>query len=51
MQTILGSASANKLSMTHEEAQEYAASIMEFLDTGKRGYLEVTNPHKGYFAL
>ncbi|KAH9722198.1 Respiratory burst oxidase2 [Citrus sinensis] len=39
-QTILGSASANKLSMTHEEAQEYAASIMEFLDTEKRGYLE-----------
>ncbi|KAH9778172.1 Respiratory burst oxidase2 [Citrus sinensis] len=39
-QTILGSASANKLSMTHEEAQEYAASIMEFLDTKKRGYLE-----------
>lgn len=39
---ILLSASTNKLSLTHEEAVEYAALIMEALDTEKLGYIEVS---------
>lgn len=40
-QTILLSASTNKLSVTHEEAEDYAALIMDLLDNKNRGYIEV----------
>lgn len=40
-QVILLSASTNKLSMSEEEAQEYAALIMEELDDEDLGYIEV----------
>lgn len=45
------SASANKLSRLKEQAEEYAALIMEELDPERLGYIEVTiddckcNPH------
>ncbi|KAI4343958.1 hypothetical protein L6164_011244 [Bauhinia variegata] len=41
-QTILLSASTNKLSVTYEEAEDYAALIMELLDNESRGYIEIT---------
>ncbi|KAI4335910.1 hypothetical protein L6164_014506 [Bauhinia variegata] len=40
-QTILLSASTNTLSVTHEEAEDYAALIMELLDNKNRGYIEI----------
>ncbi|KAK9926111.1 hypothetical protein M0R45_023359 [Rubus argutus] len=40
-QTIILSASTNKLFLTPEEAEDYAASVMELLDAEKRGYLEL----------
>ncbi|CAN1296738.1 Respiratory burst oxidase homolog protein F [Linum perenne] len=39
-QALLLSASTNRLSVTHEEAQEHAASIMEVLDSKRCGYIE-----------
>ncbi|KAL5813375.1 hypothetical protein ACOSQ3_024135 [Xanthoceras sorbifolium] len=39
-QIIQLSASANKLTITHEEAEEHAGLVMEVLDTDNRGYLE-----------
>ncbi|KAJ4824015.1 hypothetical protein Tsubulata_046172, partial [Turnera subulata] len=39
-QAILLCATTNKLSVTHEQAQEHAAPIMEVLDPEGRGYLE-----------
>ncbi|KAL5987826.1 hypothetical protein ACLOJK_035582 [Asimina triloba] len=41
-QEILLSAASNKLSMTQEQAEEYAALIMEELDCENRGYVEVS---------
>ncbi|KAK4750452.1 hypothetical protein SAY87_003934 [Trapa incisa] len=38
---ILLSASTNKLSLTHEEAEDYSALIMNSLDTEKLGYIEL----------
>ncbi|CAN1193892.1 Respiratory burst oxidase homolog protein A [Linum perenne] len=38
-QAILLSASTNRLTVTHEEAQEHAASIMEVLDSRRCGYI------------
>lgn len=38
---IMLTASTNKLSMTQEEGEDYAALIMEELDEEKQGYLEV----------
>lgn len=38
---ILLSASANKLSILREQAEEYAALIMEELDQGNQGYIEL----------
>ncbi|CAK9330068.1 unnamed protein product [Citrullus colocynthis] len=40
-QMIMLTASTNKLSMTHEEGEDYAALIMEELDEEKQGYLEL----------
>lgn len=40
-QTILLTASTNKLSVTHDEAENYASLIMESLDKKNKGYLEV----------
>lgn len=37
------SASANKLSRLKEQAEEYAALIMEELDPERLGYIEVGN--------
>lgn len=42
------SASANKLSRLKEQAEEYAALIMEELDPERLGYIEVGEP---LFAL
>ncbi|KAG7021547.1 Respiratory burst oxidase-like protein F, partial [Cucurbita argyrosperma subsp. argyrosperma] len=43
-QIILLTASTNKLSVTHEEGEDYAALVMEVLDEGKQGYIEcITN--------
>ncbi|CAN6585062.1 unnamed protein product [Malus baccata var. baccata] len=39
-QTITLSASTNKLSLTHEEAEDYAALVMKLLDTENRSYIE-----------
>ncbi|KAJ9181020.1 hypothetical protein P3X46_009196 [Hevea brasiliensis] len=39
-QAILLTASANKLSLSHEEAHECAALIMEALDAEERGFIE-----------
>ncbi|KAF8389943.1 hypothetical protein HHK36_024462 [Tetracentron sinense] len=41
-QVILLSASTNKLSMTHEEAEGYAALIMEELDAENKGFIELS---------
>jgi len=41
-QIIMLSASANKLSRLKEQAEEYAALIMEELDPEGLGYIEVT---------
>nr|POE60062.1 respiratory burst oxidase like protein a [Quercus suber] len=41
-QTILLSASTNKLSLTHEEAECYATLVMEVLDTENLGYIELS---------
>ncbi|GMN54279.1 hypothetical protein TIFTF001_023409 [Ficus carica] len=41
-ESILLSASTNKLSMSHEEAEDYASLVMEFLDKEKRGYIEIS---------
>ncbi|XP_050376898.1 respiratory burst oxidase homolog protein A-like [Argentina anserina] len=40
-QTIILSATTNKLYLTPEEAEDYAASVMELLDTETRGYIEL----------
>ncbi|CAL9031437.1 unnamed protein product [Prunus brigantina] len=40
-QTIILSASTNKLSLTHEEAEDYAALVMEHLDIENQGYIEL----------
>ncbi|XP_022933606.1 respiratory burst oxidase homolog protein A-like [Cucurbita moschata] len=40
-QIILLTASTNKLSVTHEEGEDYAALVMEVLDEGKQGYIEL----------
>jgi respiratory burst oxidase len=40
-QIIMLSASANKLSRLKEQAEEYAALIMEELDPEQLGYIEV----------
>ena len=42
-QIIMLSASANKLSRLKEQAEEYAALIMEELDPEGLGYIEVNN--------
>jgi respiratory burst oxidase len=39
------SASSNRLSQLKEQAEEYAALIMEELDQEGNGYIEVSNPH------
>ncbi|KAF6165052.1 hypothetical protein GIB67_000636 [Kingdonia uniflora] len=41
-QVILLSTLANKLSLTQEEAEEYASLIMEELDRDNRGYIELS---------
>ncbi|KAK7330292.1 hypothetical protein VNO77_24482 [Canavalia gladiata] len=41
-QTILLTASTNKLSVTHDEAEDYAALIMESLDKKNKGYIEIS---------
>jgi len=41
MQTILLTASINKLSVTRDEADDYAALIMESVDNKNKGYIEV----------
>jgi hypothetical protein len=41
MQTILLTASINKLSVTRHEAEDYAALIMESVDNKNKGYIEV----------
>lgn len=44
------SASANKLSRLKEQAEEYAALIMEELDPERLGYIEVRLPPVAYYA-
>ncbi|KAI9174599.1 hypothetical protein LWI28_019872 [Acer negundo] len=39
-QIVLLSASANKLTLSHEEAEEHAGLVMEVVDIDNRGYLE-----------
>ncbi|TXG51598.1 hypothetical protein EZV62_024122 [Acer yangbiense] len=39
-QIVLLSASANKLTVSHEEAEEHAGLVMEVVDIDNRGYLE-----------
>ncbi|KHN48740.1 Respiratory burst oxidase like protein F [Glycine soja] len=41
-QTILLTASTNKLSVTHDEAEDYASLIMESLDKKNKGYIEIS---------
>lgn len=41
LQSILLSASTNKLSLSHEEAEDYAALVMEEVDKENRGYIQV----------
>ncbi|KAK7265862.1 hypothetical protein RJT34_33486 [Clitoria ternatea] len=41
-QTILLTASTNKLSVTHDEAEDYAALIMESVDKKNKGYIEIS---------
>lgn len=43
LQIIMLSASANKLSRLKEQAEEYAALIMEELDPEGLGYIEVSS--------
>ena len=43
LQIIALSASANKLSKLKDQAEEYAALIMEELDPDNLGYIEVTS--------
>jgi hypothetical protein len=43
LQIIMLSASANKLSRLKEQAEEYAALIMEELDPEELGYIEVSS--------
>ncbi|XP_027368818.1 respiratory burst oxidase homolog protein A-like [Abrus precatorius] len=45
-QTILLTASMNKLSVTHDEAEDYAALIMESLDKKNKGYIQAHSPMK-----
>jgi len=33
------------MSLTHEEAEDYAALVMELLDTENQGYIEVLFNH------
>ncbi|XP_022134771.1 respiratory burst oxidase homolog protein A-like isoform X2 [Momordica charantia] len=40
-QIILLTACTNKLSVTHDEAEDYAALVMEVLDEEKQGYVEL----------
>ncbi|KAL5544619.1 hypothetical protein UlMin_008403 [Ulmus minor] len=40
-QTVILSAYTNKLYLTHEEAEDYAALVMEVLDAENRGYIEL----------
>lgn len=44
------SASANKLSRLKEQAEEYAALIMEELDPEGLGYIEVFHMFQPYFV-
>lgn len=44
------SASANKLSRLKEQAEEYAALIMEELDPERLGYIEVGPSHPSPFV-
>lgn len=44
------SASANKLSRLKEQAEEYAALIMEELDPERLGYIEVGPPNYDQFT-
>ncbi|XP_039689279.1 respiratory burst oxidase homolog protein A isoform X2 [Medicago truncatula] len=41
-QTILLTASINKLSVTRDEAEDYAALIMESVDNKNKGYIEIS---------
>ena len=41
LQIVLLNASANKLTVSHEEAEEHAGLVMEVVDIDNRGYLEV----------
>lgn len=50
LQTIILSASTNKLSLTHEEAEDYAALVMEHLDIENQGYIEVPFKHGNSFS-
>lgn len=50
MQIITLSASANKLSKILEQAEEYAALIMEELDPDNLGYIDVSS-HLSYVFL
>lgn len=47
LQIITLSASTNKLSLTHEEAEDYAALVMKLLDTENRSYIEVHTFNRG----
>lgn len=49
MQIITLSASANKLSKILEQAEEYAALIMEELDPDNIGYIDVSHIFLIYF--
>lgn len=49
LQLIVLSASANKLSKLKEQAEEYAALIMEELDPENLGYIEVNAKHLIFF--
>ncbi|KAJ4713194.1 Respiratory burst oxidase [Melia azedarach] len=48
-QTILSSASANNLSVRHEEAEEQASLIMGMLDHDNRGYLQRFSSKEAYY--
>ncbi|KAH7528865.1 hypothetical protein FEM48_Zijuj05G0123200 [Ziziphus jujuba var. spinosa] len=57
-QSILLSASTNQLSLSHEEAEDYAALVMEEVDKENRGYIQLSqfetffkvSLSKGYFS-
>jgi len=51
LQIILLSASANRLSRLKEQAEEYAALIMEELDPEGLGYIEVGNLYYNKYIL